>query len=77
MIRPACRVSDRLVESEKHGIVAFIISALHASRRRLASRVIRQCEHLLGNEAKKRPENKNGDEQSDANKIGGPIPCPQ
>jgi hypothetical protein len=53
MIRPACRVSDRLVEPEEHGIVAFIISALHASRRRLASRVIRQCEHLLGNEAQK------------------------
>jgi hypothetical protein len=42
-------VSDRLAEPKKRGIVAFIMSALHASRRRQASRVIRQYEHLLTN----------------------------
>ncbi|MCK1739988.1 hypothetical protein IVA80_03605 [Bradyrhizobium sp. 139] len=36
--------------SEEQGIIAFIMSALHASRRRQAGRVIRQYEHLLGNE---------------------------
>jgi hypothetical protein len=46
------QVSDRLVEPEKGGIIAFIMSALHASRRRQASRVIRQYEHLLTNELK-------------------------
>jgi hypothetical protein len=46
------QVSDRLVEPEKGGIIAFIMSALHASRRCQASRVIRQYEHLLTNELK-------------------------
>ncbi|WP_441234909.1 hypothetical protein [Bradyrhizobium sp. 930_D9_N1_4] len=37
-------------EPETPGIFAFIMSALHASRRRQASRIMRQCEHLLTNE---------------------------
>jgi hypothetical protein len=59
------QVSDRFVEPEKGGFIAFIMSALHASRRRQASRVIRQYEHLNSN---KIPENENGRyEQGGAN----------
>jgi hypothetical protein len=72
------QVSDRLVEPEKAGIIAFIRSALHASRRRQASRVIRQYEHLLTNELKKIPENENGrHEQGGANKIDDPTQGPK
>jgi hypothetical protein len=46
------QASDRLVEPEKRGTIAFITSALHASRRRQARRVMRQYEHLLTNELK-------------------------
>lgn len=44
------RASDRVAEPERRGIVAFIMCALHASRRRQARRVMRQHEHLLTNE---------------------------
>jgi hypothetical protein len=46
------RASDRVAEPERRGIVAFIMSALHTSRRRQARRVMRQYEHLLTNELK-------------------------
>jgi hypothetical protein len=46
------QVFDRLLGREERGIFACIMSALHASRRRQARRIIRQYEHLLGNELK-------------------------
>jgi hypothetical protein len=46
------QVSDRLVEPEARGVIAFIMSALHASRRRQANRVLRRYEHLLTNKLK-------------------------
>lgn len=46
------QASDRVVEPERRGVIAFIMSALHASRRRQARRVMRQYEHLLTNELK-------------------------
>ncbi|UPJ60962.1 hypothetical protein [Bradyrhizobium sp. 192] len=46
------RVHDRLVEPDKRRIFAFIMSALHLSRQRHASRVMRQYEHLLAHELK-------------------------
>jgi len=46
------QASDRVVEPERRGFLAFIMSALHASRRRQARRVMRQYEHLLTNELK-------------------------
>jgi hypothetical protein len=46
------QASDRVVEPERRGVIAFIMSALHASRHRQARRVMRQYEHLLTNELK-------------------------
>jgi hypothetical protein len=43
-------VSDRLIEPERRGIIPFIMSVLHASRRRQASRIICEFEHLLTND---------------------------
>jgi hypothetical protein len=48
----ASQASERLTKSPKRGVIAFILSALHASRRRQALRVLRQYEHLLANELK-------------------------
>jgi hypothetical protein len=46
----ASQVANRHVGSESRGIFAFIMSALHASRRHQAGRVLRHYEHLLTNE---------------------------
>ena len=46
------QASDRVVEPERRGVITFIMSALHASRRRQARRVMRQYEHLITNELK-------------------------
>ncbi|MCK1718814.1 hypothetical protein [Bradyrhizobium sp. 141] len=48
----APKVHGRLVEPDKRRIFAFIMSALHLSRRRHASRVVRQYAHLLTHELK-------------------------
>jgi hypothetical protein len=42
----ASQVSDRLVHPKKRGMIAVIVSALHASRRRQACRVLRQYAFL-------------------------------
>ncbi|HEX9210060.1 MAG TPA: hypothetical protein VF901_06085 [Bradyrhizobium sp.] len=48
----ASQVHDRLVEPDKRRIFAFIMSALHSSRWRHASRVMHQYESLLTRELK-------------------------
>ena len=48
----AFQVPNRHVEPESRGVFAFIMSALHASRRHQADRVLRHYEHLLTNELK-------------------------
>jgi hypothetical protein len=48
----ASQVSDRPVEPKARGIFVFIMSSLHASRRRQAHRVLRRYEHLLTHEPK-------------------------
>jgi hypothetical protein len=48
----ASQAPNRHVEPKSRGIFAFIMSALHASRRHQAGRVLRHYEHLLTNELK-------------------------
>ncbi|UPJ40459.1 hypothetical protein IVB40_24560 [Bradyrhizobium sp. 40] len=48
----ASQVPNRHVGPASRGIFAFIMSALHASRRHQAGRVLRHYEHLLTNELK-------------------------
>lgn len=44
--------SHCIAQPEKRCVIVFIMSALHASRRRQARRLMRQYEHLLTNELK-------------------------
>jgi hypothetical protein len=44
---PAPHESDLVVEPERPGIFAFIMSAMHSSRRHQASRILRQYEPLI------------------------------
>lgn len=64
------------VEPRKRGVVAFIMSALHASRRQQASRIMRELEHLL-KAPKLDPETESDDfEQDGTNKDNDQIACP-
>ncbi|BAL78701.1 hypothetical protein [Bradyrhizobium cosmicum] len=76
--KAAPQASDRLVEPEKRGVVAFIMSALHASRCRQASRVLRQYEHLLANELEQNSGDEHGRyEQDGANGIDEQVQAPK
>jgi hypothetical protein len=52
---PAPHASRSLVKPKSPGIFAFIMAALHMSRRRQAARVLRQYEHLIARSAQRAP----------------------
>jgi hypothetical protein len=43
-------LADHLAEPQARGMIDLILSALHASRRRLARRVIRECARLIASD---------------------------
>jgi hypothetical protein len=58
-------------EPQARGIFAFIMSALHTSRRRQARRILRQYRHLSQTNSNGIPENENGRcQQGGSSKIG-------
>jgi len=70
----ASQASERRREPEARGIFAFIMSALHASRRGQARRVLRQYEHLSQTNSNRIPENENGRcQQGGSSKIDGAV----
>jgi hypothetical protein len=50
VLRPLKAVADRLVEQQERGMVGFILSALHASRRRQARRIISEYARLTASD---------------------------
>jgi hypothetical protein len=57
--RPAAYASDFLIEKEERSIFALITSALHSSRRRQASRILHQYEHLIAPSEQSAPHQSN------------------
>ncbi|MCK1389491.1 hypothetical protein [Bradyrhizobium sp. 1] len=66
--------APQAAKAKTQGLFAFIMSALHASRRRQANLVLHQYEHLFTYELKQDPGERNGRcEQGGSSKIDRPV----
>jgi len=50
VLQPRKAVADGLVQPQERGTIGFILSALHASRRRQARHIISEYAHLIASD---------------------------